>query len=377
MTTIGIDGVNIAMGGGRTHLSELLNSTNFEKFSDISIVIWGPQSLLSVIEDHPKIHKIHTVHQSPIKRLYWHVFGVSKALRAHECDLLFVPGSVNLSRFKPSVVLSQNLLPFQLKEALRFGFSRQTIKMFALTVAHTVSFKLSDGVIFLSKHAQATIKKFTGDLSAKSTVIAHGIDKRFSHIDRSNLICAGSPINLLYVSTIDHYKHQDKILKYVHMLRTKTGLDFRIQFIGSARPSALRKLQVTASQLGDCSDWMLYSGEVNFKDINKNYQNADIGVFASTCENLPNILIEKMASGLPIITTSCEPMPEVLQDAGLYFDINSYDEFTCAVMKMVEDVEVRDKFSKRATSLAQLYDWKLCSDQTFNFLLQIIQKSEI
>ena len=47
---------------------------------------------------------------------------------------------------------------------------------------------------------------------------------------------------------------------------------------------------------------------------------AELFVFASSCENLPNILIEGMAAGLPIACSRRPPMPEVLGDAGESFD---------------------------------------------------------
>ena len=37
-------------------------------------------------------------------------------------------------------------------------------------------------------------------------------------------------------------------------------------------------------------------------------------IFASTCENMPNILIEGMSSGLPILCSNYLPMPEFLKD---------------------------------------------------------------
>ena len=40
----------------------------------------------------------------------------------------------------------------------------------------------------------------------------------------------------------------------------------------------------------------------------------DLFFFNSSCENFPNILIEGMASGLPIVTTNIEPMNEIVNE---------------------------------------------------------------
>ena len=59
---------------------------------------------------------------------------------------------------------------------------------------------------------------------------------------------------------------------------------------------------------------------VPHEKVHELHSTADIFVFASSCENMPNTLIEAMAAGLPIACSNRGPMPEVLQDAGVYFD---------------------------------------------------------
>ena len=63
-----------------------------------------------------------------------------------------------------------------------------------------------------------------------------------------------------------------------------------------------------------------FHGEIPYKELHQQYQQADIGVFASSCENMPNILLETMASGLPIACSKKGPIPEVLGKDGVYFD---------------------------------------------------------
>ena len=52
---------------------------------------------------------------------------------------------------------------------------------------------------------------------------------------------------------------------------------------------------------------------------------ANLFVFASSCENMPNTLVEAMAIGLPIACSDRGPMPEVLRDGGVYFDPEDCD----------------------------------------------------
>ena len=63
-----------------------------------------------------------------------------------------------------------------------------------------------------------------------------------------------------------------------------------------------------------------YLGSSPHDELPALYASADACVFASSCENLPNILLEGMASGLPIACSDRGPMPELLGDAAVYFN---------------------------------------------------------
>ena len=61
---------------------------------------------------------------------------------------------------------------------------------------------------------------------------------------------------------------------------------------------------------------------------------SNIFIFASSCENMPITLIEGMASGLPIACSDRGPMPEVLQDGGVYFNPEDCKSIVFAIEKL-------------------------------------------
>ena len=78
-------------------------------------------------------------------------------------------------------------------------------------------------------------------------------------------------------------------------------------------------------------DFITYKGTVPHEQLNAHYAAANLCVFASSCENMPNILLEGMASGLPIACSNRGPMSEILGDAGLYFDPEVVDSIAEAI----------------------------------------------
>ena len=106
-------------------------------------------------------------------------------------------------------------------------------------------------------------------------------------------------------------------------------------------------------------------------DLVRLYHDADAFVFASSCENMPNILLEAMAAGLPIASSNRGPMPEILGDAGVLFDPESVDDVEVALATLVNDHDSRTRWASDAYERASQYSWSQCADATFRFLAEV------
>ncbi len=115
-------------------------------------------------------------------------------------------------------------------------------------------------------------------------------------------------------------------------------------------------------------DSVHYHAGVPYNEIHKFYQNCDLFVFASTCENMPNILLEAMKSGIPILCSNYGPMPEILRDAGLYFDPLNVQDFFEKVQLFMSSEKLRAECAQKANVLANEFSWSRSSRQTFDFI---------
>jgi glycosyltransferase involved in cell wall biosynthesis len=97
---------------------------------------------------------------------------------------------------------------------------------------------------------------------------------------------------------------------------------------------------------------------------------ADLFVFASSCENMPVTLVEAMAVGLPIACSNRGPMPEVLADGGVYFNPDDADSIARAIEQIIKSPTLRVNIAQRAKDLSQQYNWKRCADETFAYIAQ-------
>jgi glycosyltransferase involved in cell wall biosynthesis len=86
---------------------------------------------------------------------------------------------------------------------------------------------------------------------------------------------------------------------------------------------------------------------------------------------MPNILLEEMASGLPIACSNRGPMPEVLGDAGVYFDPEDPNDIARALRELIESPVLRTKLARASFGRVQRYSWRRCADETFSFLASV------
>ena len=233
-------------------------------------------------------------------------------LACKNCDILFVPGGFYTGKFRPVVTMCQNMLPFELDEMRRFGLSGKFIRYLLLRLGQAKSFRKSSGVIFLTKYAGSTIMNILKSVEGISAVVPHGISERFCLEPRKqkplSQYSMDNPFQLLYVSIVNLYKHQWHVVKAVAELRRK-GIPVRLDLVGPAYKSALCHLRKAIASLDLHGNFISYHGTVDYNKLEQWYHKADGFVFASSCENMPIILLEAMAAGLPIACSKHEPMP--------------------------------------------------------------------
>lgn len=370
---LGIDASNIKTGGGFTHLKCLLDAAEPSKYGITKIIVWGGDQILNL----PKKDWLQTEIPEELKRKsflsesIWKILKLPKIAKT-QCDILFSPGGTFYHKKINYISMSQNMLIFDRVERKRAPlFSWNRIRLRILEELQKKSFKNASGIIFISNYAKTFIQeKINKDLS-KMPVIPHGISDDFrkspskqkshTHFNKS------SPMKLLYVSIINYYKHQEKIAQAIVNLQNK-GIPIQIEFVGPSSKKSLLKLEKIISTNDPNQTYLRYIGKIPFDQINKYYQKSDAFIFGSTCENMPNILIEAMSAGLPILSSDFMPMPEFLMDAAVYFNPLQIEDIEKKILSFFYDLNKRQEIANKAFNYSKIYSWEQCSDQTFDYI---------
>lgn len=379
---IGIDATNLRRGGGVTHLIELISAGAPERFGINKVVIFCGNELAKKLPSHTwlEIIKPSELDGGLLKRVFWQRFKLAESAIESACDVLFTPGGSYAANFHPVVTMSRNMLPFEWTELRRYGWSRMTFKLLLLRWVQSQSFRRVDGMIFLTEYAKRGVFKVTRPLSAMTKIIPHGLNSRFQNTPKAQLPISTysheKPYRVLYVSIIDQYKHQWHVVEAVAALRSE-GFPVSLDLVGPAYSPSLVRLQAALFKFDPDGKWAHYHGPIPFEALHQHYALADIGLFASSCENMPNILLETMASGLPVACSNRGPMPEVLGDAGVYFDPEQPLEISRALQRLLVSPQLRTKLAHASYERARQFSWQRCSDETFKFLATVAKAKEI
>jgi len=183
------------------------------------------------------------------------------------------------------------------------------------------------------------------------------------------------PITLLTAGRLTREKRFDRFISLVHQLRNHCGLDVRGLIVGPTRADQdLRPdLERQAASLGLRSDALRFLGSI--PDMASIYQQATIFVLTSEHEGTPNVLLEAMAAGLPVVATRVGGVPEIVNHGrtGLLVPQEDAGELFNAILELARNSSVALEMGARArayveethsvhqlpANLAELYDLAL------------------
>lgn len=370
---LGIDASNLRGGGGITHLTRVLAAADPPAHGFDAVVVWASRTTLAHLGDQQWLVKRHerNLESRYPRRAWWQATRLGPLARDERCDLLYVPGGVFATDFRPIVTMSRNLLPFEWRELRRYGCSSTTLRLLLLRRSLTRSFRAASGTIFLTHYAQQAVRRVTGTLQGETTIIPHGLDPGFFLAERAHrsigACSSADPLRIVYVSIVDLYKHQWQVAAAVAQLRAE-GLPVSLTLIGPAYRPAFRQLRRALTRLDPRSEFVDYLGPLAHEDLPARYAAADLCVFASSCENMPNILLEAMASAVPIACSNRGSMPEVLGAGGVYFDPEDSASIANALRELIASPELRLIRARAAVARAGQFSWVRCARETFDFL---------
>ncbi len=364
MAKILINALSAQLGGGQTHLLNVFKNHD-NVWSDSELIFLTSESNSQVFEKEfgkERVINIGPVGNSFFQRGIWENFKLSRMASDMKVDIVFLAAGIApfwMTKKCKWVAISHNLLPYGWKSIIQSKGLGLKLKLLIIRYAQIWSFRHTTGVIFTSIHASKVIKSFIKK-DIKDVVIPSGINSIF--FEKKNTIF--DVPYLLYVSTFFEYKHQKEVLIAFRKFLDQGNKGIKLIFIGNNSGLYGDECKKLCHDLG-LNDSVIFKGNIPYAELPGIMQHALLNIFASDCENCPNILLEYLASGTPILCSNYEPMPEFGRKFVTYFDPTDPEDLAKKLVAMFPN---RAPMSQELLSEVKgLYSWKLAAAEIKKF----------
>jgi glycosyltransferase involved in cell wall biosynthesis len=188
-------------------------------------------------------------------------------------------------------------------------------------------------VACISHYARSQLMGMVGaDHWQKLRVVHCGVEPgRWDLVDRS--AHDGVP-EILSVGRVVPVKGHELLVEAMAVL-ARRGLDARLTIVGDG--PELPRLRALADRLG-VRERVEFAGAVGQDEIRDFYARADVFALPSFAEGLPVVLMEALATGLPVVTSRITGIPELVDEgvSGLLAAPGDVSGLTDALARMIE-----------------------------------------
>ncbi len=373
MHQVFINALSAKVGGGKTYISNLLSNI-IDPQCKIYIVCPDP----SIIPDDARIKYIKTnfANKNIFFRMIWEFLYLPFLLLFTKAKVLFVPGGMDFTCFTfgiPKVTMFRNMLPFDSKAQLSLPNFKLKFKNHILKMLMLRTMKSANSVIFISYYAKNVVEGIMRITT--SQVIPHGISNHFKpDKDYDKEVNENRSKYILYVSRFEPYKNHLNLIKAYASLSDTLKQIYRLILVGEFMEPAYSQC-IRYVQEHNLVEHIVFKGKVEYEELPTVYKNASLFIFPSSCENCPNILLEAIGCGVPVLSSNSDPMPEFAKDAALYFDENNYHDISRKINLCLTDPMLMNEMRGKSIFLRRDYMWETTALKTWKYLELIGEKN--
>jgi len=245
----------------------------------------------------------------------------------------------------------------------------------------------SHRILTVSKAAKVEIVQYIGVKPDKIDITTAAPNPLFHHTsDDARMIAArqraklpvDSPL-IIFVGGLAPHKNLHGLLDGFERALTKQDLQrVHLALIGDFRGAGFfsnyESLYDRVQANPQLQDRVHFSGYVSDADLVALYSSALALAMPSYSEGFGLPAIEAMACAAPVLASNRGALPEVVGDAGIYFDPFDVDSIARAIIDMVENDSLRAQLSSNALARAQTFTWQRAALLTLAHLEAMIQR---
>jgi glycosyltransferase involved in cell wall biosynthesis len=238
---------------------------------------------------------------------------------------------------------------------------------FKRTIPHTArrAFK----VLTVSEYSRQDIIHTYRIHPEKVVVTPNGVGPEFAPVrERSRLEALKKKYGiereyLLSVGNLQPRKNLARLIRAYTHLRA-SGEEFRYQLVIVGKRAWLYKHIFHEAHRSRYAGDVILTDYVPESDLPGLYSGATAFVYPSIFEGFGLPVVEAMACGTPVVTSNSSALPEVVGEAGLMVDPYDEEALAKAILRVVEDAQLRARLSEKSLLQAAKFSWRRTAELT-------------
>lgn len=341
---------------------------------DERYLIYAPSSdanrrLLSAPRVRSRLTRL-PVERPPV-RIGWEQTVLPLELLRERVDLLHALGFVSPFAWRGRTVVTVYDLSF-----LRFPEVYNRPNRFYLGTCTPPSLRRADRVITISEDARRDVIELCGVAPERVTPILLAADARLCPAPPEEVAAFRSRHNLpdrfvLYLGTLQPRKNIETLVRAYARLRDQ-GSDDHALVLAGPRGWQYEPIFDLIRQLG-VEPHVRFPGFVPDDEQALWYSSATVFAFPSRYEGFGLPLLEAMACGAPVVSSSASSLPEVVGDAGLLVDPSDVEGWCEALRQLLEDEPRRRALAVAGRARAQTFSWHKMAQETVQVYREVLQ----
>lgn len=234
-----------------------------------------------------------------------------------------------------------------------------------LNAYHSLTHNISKSIWKNTSHLVAnsnSLKILCERFSPKQKIemITNGVDTDIFYPSSSTK--SNNTINLLFISRLSLQKGIEPLIKACGELKNLGVENYKLTIVGDG---PLKERMFSLIDELKIKDKVDFKGWLKLEELPEIYRDSDVFLLPSVMEGMPSVVLQAMASGLPVIGSKVEGFSEVLEDNinGFCVEYGDYKAIASAIAKLIDSPELRNQMSKKSIEKANIFSWESISKQ--------------
>lgn len=226
-------------------------------------------------------------------------------------------------------------------------------------------------IITVSENSKKDISRFLKIPDKKINPICNGVGERF--FQRKSEIFKKETLKklmvpekyILYVGNEKPHKNVGNVIKAFHLFLEKYGLEYSLVIVGISPKYEEKVMGKTLSNN------VITLSHVDDSDLISLYQTTLLLLSPSLYEGFGLPLLEAMACGAPVITSSNSSISEVVGNAALFVDPKNINQISDEIRRVLSDEKLREELIKKGKNRARLFTWQNTAQKTLELYKEV------